>query len=417
MIVAICIACVLVATACVSDQGEADEPRSSGGIVFGGFPAEIAPLELYRVDEDGSGFQQLTDDGTFKTAIASSPDGSRIAYAALSHEPTLMRTAPELGTIYVMGSDGSDPHALCEQCSATVYTETLVPGDDLVELPMSVVHDALAWSPDGSRIAAPAADHGVLLIDPDSGAARTIRTPEPVTAIAWSPDGGQLALSHTWFLQDYGGDGAMAPAEGIQSVEYSEERRPGGIYLMDVASGTFEEVVSTPGIAHVHGWSHDGNVLAYTRIAGGGRHAEITAYSISDGRSWPLVPAERGSATLGAAWSPAEDRLASLIAQNDEDGSPKDLWLTTSAGEDLRGLPLCRFEGASDGDNCVMPRFAWSPDGSTIAYRAFIAGAPLKSVLVFQDVDSDRFRVVRIPGTTFYDGRVAYCCLAWLPAG
>jgi Tol biopolymer transport system component len=417
-LVIVCSAFLLGAVSCASGTlSDGAAPREDGGIVFGGFPDERSALELYRVTEDGTGFRQITEDGTYKTSIAWSPDGSRVAYTALSHEPTLRDPEPELGSIYVVDVDGSDRRVLCEECSATVYTELLLPGNDSVHLPTFVVHDALAWSPDGSQIAAPAPDHGVMLIDPNSGSTRTIPVPEPVTAIAWSPDGRRLALSHTWFLQDFGGEGAMAPAEGIQSVENSQQRRPGGIYLLDVGSGRFEEVVSTPGIAHVHGWSLDGELIAYTRIAGGGRHAEVTAYSISEDRSWPLVPAERGSATLGVEWSPEEDRLASLIAQYDEDGSPKDLWLTSSSGDDLHGLPLCQFEDAFDGDGCVMPRFVWSPDGSTIAYRGFIAGTPLKSVIVLQDVASDSFRVVRISGTTFYDGRVATCCMAWLPAG
>jgi len=400
-----------LATTCADPQPVREVP-ANGGFVFAGFN-DGEPSELFAMDADGGGFRQLTDDGTFKTSIAGSPDGSLIAYAALSHEPTLGNPEPELGSIYVVNRDGTDRRIVCERCSATVYTELLVPGDDSVHLPMYEIRDALAWAPDGSRIAAPGSDHGVLLIDPDTGASRTIPTREPITAIAWSPDVRRLALSHTWIRTENGP--AMAPSEGIQSVEYSEEPRPGGIYLMDVASGQYEEVVTSPGFAHVYGWSADGELMAYTRATDDSGSSELAVYSIKENRSWPLVTDDRAYARA-AAWSPVEDNLASLILRQRVDSERESLDLLSSAGNELRELPLCAFQGAFDDDGCALPKVVWSPDGATIAYRGFIAGAPLTSVIVLQDVESDTFDVVRISGTTFYDGRVADCCMAWLPA-
>lgn len=401
-----------LATACADPQ-PVREVRANGGFVFAGFN-DGEPSELFAMDDDGGGFRQLTDDGTFKTSIAGSPDGSLIAYAALSHEPTLGNPEPELGSIYVVNRDGSDRQILCERCSATMYT--WLPSRDSIdalELPKLEVRDALAWAPDGSGIAAPAPDHGVLLIDPETGAIRTIPTPEPITAIAWSPDGQQLALSHTWIRTEDGP--VMAPAAGIQSVADSEEPRPGGIYVMDVATGQYEEVVTSHEFAHVYGWSADGELIAYTRATGDSGSSELAAYSIREDRSWPLVTDDRAYART-AAWSPVGDRLVSLILRSKVNSERESLGLMSSAGNDLRELPLCAFEGAFDGDGCALPQVVWSPDGSTIAYRGFIAGAPLKSVLVLQDIDSDQFEVVRVSETTFYDGRVAYCCMAWLPA-
>jgi Tol biopolymer transport system component len=412
-IAVVAVMCLLAVPACASEEDRVAESHQNGAIVFGGFPDESAPLELYKVDLDGSGFGQLTDDRTFKTSIAPSPDGSRVAYAALSQEPTLLHPQPELGSIYVVDVDGSDRRAFCEKCSATVYTVLLEPANnDTLAFPTFELRDAIAWSPDGSRIAAPAANHGVLLIDPDSGETQTLPTPEPVTSIAWSPDGNRLALSHTWFRTEYGS--VMTPAEGIQFHEGSQEPRPGGIYLMDAASGQFEEIVSVPRVAHVHGWSADGKLLVFSRVAGSGG---LDAYSISEDRTLTLWPVEQGAAPLAAAGSPTDDRVAFLLSRNEEDGQlTNSLWLLSPTSADPRELSLCQFEGAFDGKNCVMPKIVWSPDGTTIAYRAWIAGTPLKSAIVLQEADSDQFQVVRINGTTFYDGRVADCCLAWLPA-
>jgi WD40 repeat protein len=165
----------------------------------------------------------------------------------------------------------------------------------------------------------------------------------------------------------------------------------------------------------VHGWSSDGELIAFTRLTGGGRHGELTAYSVVEERTWPLIPAERGSAGLGAGWSPLEDAIAAPVARYDEEGDTDELLVASSRGDEMRGLPLCRFDGA-EGDHCITARIVWSPDGGTIAYRGFITGTPLRSVIVLQDVNRSLPRHLHITRTTFYDGRMAGCCLAWLPA-
>ena len=95
--------------------------------------------------------------------------------------------------------------------------------------------------------------------------------------------------------------------------------------------------------------------------------------------------------------------------------------------KDLLGDPVrpawtfahCRsaqFDGAFDGDLCARATIAWSPDGTTVAYRAMLHGTPGE---ISRDPPGDRWldrtEVVQLDGATFDIGE-GPCCLAWLPA-
>lgn len=400
---------------------DVDQPSGPGTIVFTAQPStEDWRPELFAVEGDGSGLRQLTDDGSVKTSIAWSPDGSQIAYAAMEFDPERGRFDPEhqqdesnLTSIFSIGLEGSDERRLCSACSRTLYSQVPGPGmiiDDAGAADYGVP-DSLAWSPDGTQLVAPAPSNGLLVIDAADGTTRVIDTDEPVTAVAWSQDGRTVAASHTWFLSPHSADGEMTPTNGTWWWESrTDPERPGGIYLIEVDSGSVEEVVSTPGIAHVHGWSGDGRLLAYTRIAGGGKHAELAAYSIEERRSWTLVPGERGSADQGAGWSPDGERLAALIEQFDDEHDPM-LWTAAASGEDQASVPACAYDGAVDGQ-CYTPGIAWSPDGSEVAYRANIQHTPLIHVLIVQTIGLDSSRVLELP-YLFPDFTSGYCCIAW----
>jgi Tol biopolymer transport system component len=190
---------ILVKAAC--SDGEIDPiVRENGAIVFLGGSFDDAGVELFSVNEDGSDLRHLTDDGTGKTALAWSPDGSQLAYAALRNGLSVHESGAELSSIYMMRSDGTGERLLCEACSRTAYAHAYEPSDVPCNDSALTVPGSLAWSTNDSMIAAPAAGRGVLLIDTGTGGSSTIPTPEPVTALAWSPDGRRLALSHTWFM-------------------------------------------------------------------------------------------------------------------------------------------------------------------------------------------------------------------------
>lgn len=405
---------VVGAVSCDPHEPLEGSARENGAIVFmAGETLQGTSSQLYSIHEDGSGLRQLTDDRTVKTALSPSPDGSQLAYAAFGNELTAEASLPELSSIFVIDADGDDPRVLCETCSRTAYASRWEPTDVMYYPHVTSVPNSLAWSPNGSVVAAPAPSPGVLLIDTETEVASTIPTPEPITAIAWSPDGRTLAASHTWFQP-----GVFVPREG---TELRDERksRPGGIYLIDVTTGDVDEVISMAGMAHVHGWSPGGDLIAYTHAAATFRGNEISVYSVSEDRSWSVVPGKRWQWGLGGTWSPTGGRIAALVEQGGEDiRTAKDLFIASPDGMDLRTLPFCQVKGAFDGEHCMRGTMAWSPDGTSLAYRAFINGTPIVSALILEGVDDSYTKVVRLEGPTFYtvwaDDRA--CCLAWLPA-
>jgi hypothetical protein len=139
-------------------------------------------------------------------------------------------------------------------------------------------------------------------------------------------------------------------------------------------------------------------------------------YSVSEDRTWTVVPGEVGGAPLGVGWSPSGDSIAALIDQFDEESrTAKDLWVTPADDPDLQALPVCSFEGAFDRDVCARASLVWSPDGTMLAYRAMLRGTPARSAVILQAVDNSFTNVVMVDGASLDIGE-GPCCLAWLPA-
>jgi len=167
--------------------------------------------------------RQLTTGGTWRQPSLS-PDGTEIAYAYWEQN---------FADLFTMASDGTNSRRLTRGQSVVV-------GDSDWSI-------RPAWSPDGSQIAFLSDVTTYLpvlwIMNKDGSGRRQIMTPasnlESADAIAWGPDGKRLAV--TAFTA----------------------RDPSQIYLIDVTRGATERFTSHAQGAFDPAWSPDGNSIAY----------------------------------------------------------------------------------------------------------------------------------------------------------
>ncbi len=186
---------------------------------------------------------------------------------------------------------------------------------------------AVAWSPNGSRIASSAdlIDHTVQLWDATTGAHPFIyrRYTTTISAVAWSPDGTRVACG--------GGNGLFGGIHTVQVWEAASGK------LLTTYSGHQQPVLSLA-------WSPDG-----TRIASASQDKTVQIWDPASGTR--IISYTRHNAPVSAvAWSPD----GSLIASASQDTSAQ-LWDPRTA------TPIL-----SIAHNNAVSALAWSPDGSRL---------------------------------------------------
>jgi len=194
-----------------------EQPASSQRFAFDSRRA--GSLDLYIMNIDGSGLQQITYFPGAERGPAWSPDGTQIAFYGADSEQANY-------DIFVINIDGTGLQNLTQSPEV----------DDRYP----------AWSPDGKRIAFhsnPDGDYDLFAINSDgTGLQRLTNDAADSLGPDWSPDGTQLAF-HT----DLWG----APYE---------------IALLDIDSGAIRRVTSDDNINSFATWSPEGTRLAFHTI-------------------------------------------------------------------------------------------------------------------------------------------------------
>jgi WD40 repeat protein len=228
---------------------------------------------------------------------------------------------------------------------------------------VQVVHDggvqAVAWSPDGTKLATASLNHGARIWDAASGHAVTppLAHHGEVYGVAWSPDGTRVAT---------------ASQDGTARVWNAVSGQP-----------------VTPPLAH-HGrvyavaWSPDG-----TRVATAGHDGTARVWNAASGQ--PMTPplVHQGRVTA-VAWSPDGERVATA-----SDDHTARVW-NADSGQAVTP-PLAHQDR--------VHAIAWSPDGQQVATAGDDHTARLWSALTGQAVTPP----------LAHDDRVL--AIAWSPDG
>ncbi len=185
----------------------------------------------------------------------------------------------------------------------------------------SDIVDAVAWASDGKRIASGSADKTVKMWDATTGAHIFTYTGHlgGVYSVAWSPDGKRIAS---------GGFDA--------TVQVWDATTGGNVLTYKGHSGPVYSVA----------WSPDGK-----RIASGAYHATVQVWDATTGGNVLTYKGHSGWAS-SVAWSPEGKRIASGSADK-----TVQVWDATTGGNVLI------YKGHSD----IVLAVAWSPDGRRIA--------------------------------------------------
>jgi Tol biopolymer transport system component len=279
---------------------------------------EFPLTDLYTVERDGSGTRRLVEAQgfLFRSTVAWSPDGSRIAYRWQ-------------GPIRIMNADGSGIERLttCRlpDCDADAG------GDS---------HPS--WSPDGSHIAFSrfnGTHEELWVVGADGSEPRPLNQEfASIVHVAWSPDGTVIAVV-----------GFVGPGPEIG---------PDRIYLVDPESGRITRTLDAPpelDFAGTVSWSPDGQSLAFDAYGEGGTLDVAGVYVMrGDGTDVRLLTAcpTDGShlcTDMHPAWSPDGTQIGftRALPEVGSDGFMGDIFVIDVDGGRVRrvtsgpGLDCC----------------------------------------------------------------------------
>ena len=304
------------------------EPKANGLIAFVRTDPESTiphesdfPLtDLHTVQPEGGGARRLVraQGFLFRTTVAWSPDGSRIAF-------------PWPSGIRVTNTDGSGIEDLttCQrpECHADAG------GDS---------HPS--WSPDGTRVAFSrfnGSEEELWVVGTDGGDPRPLNQEfAGIIHVAWSPRGDEIAVL---------GFAGSGPEVG-----------PDRIYLVDVETGQIARTLDTPPsleFLETISWSPDGEFLAFDAVGEGGTLDVAGVYVMradgTNGRPLTVCPTALGfpggCTDMRPAWSPDGTQIAftRALPERGSDGFMGDIFVIDADGGEARrvtsgpGLDCC----------------------------------------------------------------------------
>ncbi|MDE0170902.1 MAG: hypothetical protein OXS29_15570 [bacterium] len=351
----------------------------------GDLTAESPDTEIYVINADGTGQQQLTDGGGKNRRPVWAPGGQRIAFTTEEWE---------YHYIYSINPDGSDRRPL------TYTTDDRDP----------------VWSPDGRTVAFTSdrkANYLSFVTGVDGAGQRQVADMGDTGVPAWSPGGTRIAFSccegylgYIWVV-DTEGRGHSRRLDATAGTDWADDPvwSPDGsrmaftrsmsadnalgfvdeLFLIDADGTNVTQITQTEGGAYGTGrpvWSPDGTRIAFTRFRDldpaptvSNIDSELLVVN-ADGTDQRLL-ADTDGDDHNPVWSPDGTR----IAFHHSTQSTTKILVVNADGSGQRVLARTRGEEWGPW---------WSPDGTRIAFTGLARRNGTPSVYVVRADGSDQ---------------------------
>jgi Tol biopolymer transport system component len=278
-------------------------------LLFTGYET-IDNTEIYSVNADGSQVTNLTKHPAIDYQLASSPDGSKIAF---------IRVGANTDDIFTMNADGSDQQNVTHgSCSCSTIVEPL-------------------WSPDGKKIALfQDPNEGIYVMNAD-GSSITIITGNQLRFYqhlkTWSPDSSKLAFD--------------ARSVKIADLTHTD------IYVGNADGSGYIQLTKNQGRNSAPQWSPDGSRIMFESDRDG--NSDIFVMNTDGSNQINLTHAPDFEFT--PIWSP--DGRAIVFSLFNVTADNSDIYTMNADGSNRRQLT-----NTSEGEGDPL----WSPDGKYIAF-------------------------------------------------
>jgi Tol biopolymer transport system component len=326
---------------------------------------------LYLMRPDGSGLHRLTNvpDGAYFSPVWS-PDGAHIAAFVLYPTPGFV------ARLIVMDADGSNAHLIP---AVSLLIGTFNSGFTEVATPLTRL---ISWSPDGSRLVAPAGSGQFALLNADGSNIHQFTGTTPT----WSPDGRSLAYySESQTL-------VSSSSSPQTNSPYSDPQLR--VEVLNTQTFQTQEVATLADLSgSALAWSPDGRFLAYSAVhldEGQSTPTGQVMLARADGSDPRVVVQWSGGLVEQIAWSPDSAQIAAVVGDvafldsNNGLSTAQELYVVNTNGSHSRDL------GASDGEEP-----SWSPDGRHLIFVNLL-DALRSSVLVVADTGASPVSLRRL---------------------
>jgi Tol biopolymer transport system component len=309
---AVVVACV-AAMFGVSQKAEASFPGKNGKIAFNS--DQVGDAEIYKINPDGSGLKQVTNNTVHDYDPSWSPDGSKVAF-------------------WRPRGNGS----------SEIFVKNTTNGQlvQLTDSNDSMSDSSPSWSPDGSKIVfvsnnltEPERSREIWVMNSDGSGRKRLTTNSLYEGwVVWSPDGSKIAFD-TWSNEN---DIWVMNADGtnLQNLTNTSE---------NTSDPTIRYIERRPT------WSPDGSRIAFS---GDYYVAENAAYASdiyainADGSGEVNLTNTPTLSERAPAWSPNGRKIAFI--KGSADFFVPDIWVMNADGTSPRNITNSSEEGE------------WSPD-------------------------------------------------------